>query len=350
MGKKKKKKFPETSTPPPNQRTDLFWRLICLFTLSGVSGLIYQVVWSRLIVLIFGSATYAVATVLGVFFFGLALGSYLAGRYASRFSGQLALYGYLEIGVGVYAGIFFVLLSAVQGLHSLVFPLVYESEGMLTLVRIFLSGLLLLPPTIIMGATLPVISVLLTRSPRHVGQDFGIVFAYNTFGAAAGSFLSAFYLIPAFGLVWTTACGALLNIAVGMASIYWARDTDPASIEHKMMEQPVKFSGQISVGPLQAYATLIAFLVSGFLGLVYEIAWSRTLILLFGTSVYAFATMLTTYLIGLALGSLCMSRWSDRFANPLLAFAVIQIIIGSAVFVTPRYSVSSRIFLLTFSK
>jgi len=119
-----------------------------------------------------------------------------------------------------------------------------------------------------------------------------------------------------------------------MASIYWARDTDNASIKHKKMEQPVKFSGQLSVGPLQAYATLIAFLVSGFLGLVYEIAWSRTLILLFGTSVYAFATMLTTYLIGLALGSLCMSRWSDRNTNPLLAFAVIHIIIGSAIFVT----------------
>ena len=334
MGKTKKKKFPGRSTPPPEQRTDLFWRLVGLFTLSGVSGLIYQVVWSRLIVLIFGNATYAVATVLGVFFFGLALGSYLAGRYAPRFSGQLALYGYLEIGIGVYAGIFFVLLSAVQGLHGFIFPWVYESQGMLTLVRISLSGLLLLPPTILMGATLPVISALLTRSPRHIGQDFGIVFAYNTFGAAVGCFLSAFYLIPAFGLLWTTACGALLSIAVGVASIYWARDIDAASIAHKKMKQPVKLSGQLSFGPVQTYAVLLAFLVSGFLGLVYEIAWSRTLILLFGTSVYAFATMLTTYLIGLALGSLCMSRWSDRFTNPLLAFAVIHIIIGSAVFVT----------------
>jgi spermidine synthase len=335
MGKTKKKKSPGKSAPPIVQRTDLFWRLVGLFTLSGVSGLIYQVVWSRLIVLIFGSATYAVATVLGVFFFGLALGSYLAGRYASRFSGQLALYGYLEIGVGAYAGLFFVLLSAVQGLHGIVFPWIYESQTMLILVRISLSGLLLLPPTILMGATLPVISALLTRSSRYLGQDFGIVFAYNTFGAGAGCFLSAFYLIPALGLRWTTACGALLSIAVGVASIYWARDADAASIVPEQKELPIKPSaGQLWVGPLQAYATLIAFLVSGFLGLVYEVAWSRTLILLFGTSVYAFATMLTTYLIGLALGSLCMSRWSDRFANPLFAFAVIQIVIGSAIFVT----------------
>ena len=184
-----------------------------------------------------------------------------------------------------------------------------------------------------MGATLPVIGGLLTRSPSHVGKDFGVVFAYNTLGAAAGSFLSAFFLIPALGLMGTTACGAVLNIAVGAASLRWSKRAD-APVVPPPVEPPAGSTGPYRVGPLQAYAALLAFMVSGFLGLVYEVAWSRALILLFGTSVYAFATMLTTYLIGLALGSLLVSRWIDRFTRPLLAFAAIQTVIGCAVFAT----------------
>ncbi len=333
MGTAKKKHPARTSKAASGQRTDLFWRLVGLFTLSGACGLVYQVVWSRLLVLVFGSATYAVATVLGVFFFGLASGSYLAGRLAPKVSNQLRLYGYLEIGVGVYAGLFFVLLETAQRLHGMIFPLVYENQALLSLVRVLISAVLLLPPTMMMGATLPVIGAFLTRSPKHVGRDFGVVFAYNTIGAAGGSFLSAFFLIPAVGLWWTTASGGVLNLAIGAASIHLARLSE-APVATRDIQPATEPAGPSSIDALQAYAAMLAFMVSGFLGLVYEVAWSRTLILLFGTSVYAFATMLTTYLVGLALGSLLVSRWIDRFTRPILAFAAIQAAIGAAVFAT----------------
>lgn len=315
-------------------RNNVYWLLVGLFTLSGACGLIYQVVWGRLAVLVFGSTTHAIATVLGVFFLGLALGSFLAGKYGDRQDRPLVLYGWLEIGIGIYAALFHLFLAGAQYLHHALFPLVYDTPALLSVVRIAVAAAILLPPTILMGATVPVVSEVLTRSPRHVGKDFGLVFACNTLGAAAGSFLSAFFLIPAVGLQTTTWIAALLNIAVGALSLYWG-------FRGKLPEKAAVGSDQagaaqppLHVPVTEARAALLAFALTGFLGLVYEVAWSRALVLVFGTSVFAFATMLTTYLVGLALGSVVMGRWVDRIGNLLRAFVVMQIIAGVAVFVS----------------
>jgi len=309
------------------------WAIIGLFTLSGACGLIYQVIWSRLAVLVFGSTTHAIATVLGVFFLGLALGSFLAGKYENKFRHPLALYGWLEIGIGVYAALFHLILDGAQQLHHLVFPLIYDVPLLLTATRVLVAAIILLPPTIMMGATVPLIGAFLTRSPRHVGKDFGLVFAFNTLGAAAGSFLSAFFLIPAIGLRTTAWVAAALNLAIGILSLLWAR-SGHVLVKHERTEAAAAVSpGTLAlVSDRQAYAAFVAFALTGFLGLVYEVAWSRALVLVFGSSVYAFATMLTTYLVGLAFGSMVMGRWVDRIRNPLLAFIVVQAIVGIAVF------------------
>lgn len=324
-----------SSSPPPSAPLDTlcnrnYWWLVGLFTLSGACGLIYQVVWGRLAVLVFGSTTHAIATVLGVFFLGLALGSYLAGKFAERCRHPLLLYAWLEIGIGLYAAVFHPVLTGMQHLHQLAFPLVYDNLPVLTVVRIVMSALILLPPTVLMGATVPVIGDFLTRSPRHVGRDFGAVFAFNTLGAAVGSLLSAFFLIPAVGLQTTIWIAAAVNVGIGLLSLLWARQALP---------QANAAPGRPAAGPLpndavtrpQAYAAFVAFAVTGFLGLVYEVAWSRALVLVFGTSVYAFATMLTTYLVGLACGSMIMGRWVDRIRNLTQAFIAVQVVAGMAV-------------------
>lgn len=336
-GKPARQAFASLSPGPPagkaSPRSSLYWGLVGLFTLSGACGLIYQVVWGRLAVLVFGSTTHAIATILGVFFLGLALGSYLAGKLADRCQHPLVLYAWLEIGIGAYAGAFHLLLEGMQHLHQAVFPLVYDNLPLLTVVRIVISAVILLPPTVLMGATVPVIGEFLTRSPRDVGKDFGLVFACNTLGAAAGSFLSAFFLIPSVGLRTTTWIAAALNIGIGGLSLLWARR---ASVLARKESDPLETAGLTPklVTSNQAYAVFIAFALTGFLGLVYEVAWSRALVLVFGTSVYAFATMLTTYLVGLALGSLVMGRWIDRTGNLIRTFVLVQVVAASAVVVT----------------
>lgn len=314
---------------PP--RTVRYWLIVGLFTLSGACGLIYQVIWSRLAVLVFGSTTHAIATVLGVFFLGLALGSFLAGKYASRFRHPLLLYGWLEIGIGAYAAAFHLILDGMQLVHQAIFPLVYETPSLLAVVRVLLAAIILLPPTVLMGATVPIIGDFLTRSPRHVGTDFGMVFAFNTLGAAAGSFLSAFFLIPAVGLQTTTWIAAALNLGIGALSLLWARQVAVLEKVEDNAGDAVTIKTDALVSGPQAYAAFVAFALTGFLGLVYEVAWSRALVLVFGASVYAFATMLTTYLVGLAVGSMVMGRWVDRIRNLLRAFIVVQVVVGVAV-------------------
>lgn len=313
-------------------RTNCYWLVVGLFTLSGACGLIYQVVWGRLAVLVFGSTTHAIATVLGVFFLGLALGSFLAGKFADRHRTPLVLYGWLEIGIGLYAAMFHLFLSGVQSLHHAIFPLVVDAPVLLSVVRIAIAAAILLPPTILMGATVPVVSEVLTRSPRHVGKDFGLIFACNTLGAAGGSFVSAFFLIPAVGLQMTTWIAAGLNIVVGGVSIYWGRRGEFPQKAVTVNDQESDAQPLPSVPAPQARAAFLAFALTGFLGLVYEVAWSRALVLVFGSSVFAFATMLTTYLVGLAVGSVVMGRWVDRIVNLLRAFVVMQIVAGIAVF------------------
>lgn len=327
-----------TRLPAPSARLETlckrnYWWLVGLFTLSGACGLIYQVVWGRLAVLVFGSTTHAIATVLGVFFLGLALGSYLAGKFADRYRHPLRLYAWLEIGIGLYAAMFHLILAGMQHLHQAVFPLVYDNLPVLTVVRIAMSAIVLLPPTVLMGATVPVIGDFLTRSPQHVGRDFGVVFAFNTLGAAMGSFVSAFFLIPAVGLQVTTWIAAAVNIGIGILSMLWARQASLQAKEESG-KPPAESSPVDAVTRSQAYAAFIAFAVTGFLGLVYEVAWSRALVLVFGTSVYAFATMLTTYLVGLAFGSMIMGRWVDRIRNLIRAFIVVQVVAGVAVLVS----------------
>ncbi len=346
----RRKKPPATagkpSGPPPasrparlqervaSPRGRCYWLMVGLFTLSGACGLIYQVVWGRLAVLVFGSTTHAIATVLGVFFLGLALGSFLAGKFGERIRAPLVIYGWLEIGIGGYAALFHLFLAGAQQLHQVLFPLVYESPALLSVVRIAIAAVILLPPTILMGATVPVVSEVLTRSPDHVGKDFGLVFACNTLGAAAGSFLSAFFLIPAVGLQMTIWVAALLNIAVGALSLYWGRQGWVAGKAPPGSAQAMAAPPLAQVPVAQAKAAFLAFALTGFLGLVYEVAWSRALVLVFGSSVFAFATMLTTYLVGLAAGSVVMGRRVDRISNLLRAFVIMQVIVGIAVFVS----------------
>lgn len=336
-----------------DKRVKGFWLLMAIFFLSGLCGIVYEVVWSRLLTLVFGNTTYAISTVVGVFMFGLALGSYLGGRWLFKIKNLLKGYAFLELGVGIYAALFFPILSWIQQIHSALFPSLYTQPVILNLVRILLSFGLLLIPTVLMGATFPLLGQTLIRFPRWVGRDIGILYALNTFGAATGCFLGAFLFIPALGIQQTLFSGAVCNGAIGLITWYLSRDMDIATeAENKPWIAPLKSGGETSfITDKQVRFILFSFLASGLLALVYEVAWSRALILVFGSSIYAFATILTTYLLGMALGSVILGRLMDRIQKPIFWFFFLQGIIGASVFfTTPMIGQLPDYFLTFFSQ
>lgn len=311
--------------------------LVCVFFLSGLCGLVYEVVWSRLLVLVFGSTTHAISTVVGVFMLGLALGGHLAGRFLDRIGSLPRAYALLEIGVGLYALGFLTVLSGVDAAHTLLFPSLYERPALLNAARVLLCLIALLPPTTMMGATLPLLCRYLTRGESRIGRDVGLLYCVNTWGAAAGCFLSAFVVIPALGLEVSILGAGAANILVGLVVWLFFPSQGPGEAPVSERLAAPAASPTLAQAPGaegEAAWALWAFALSGLLALVFEVAWSRALVLVFGSSVYSFSTMLSSYLCGLALGSMLCSRFIDRVKRPLLLFGGLLAVMGLCVTLT----------------
>ncbi|MDM7914200.1 MAG: fused MFS/spermidine synthase [Candidatus Eisenbacteria bacterium] len=197
--------------------------VLLLFLASGFSGLVYQVVWTRELTLVFGVTTYATSAVLSSFFAGLALGSWLAGRIADERRTGLRLYGAIEIGIGVYALLVPALLGGLNGVYRFAYREMGASFYVLSLLRFVMSGLVLLIPTTLMGATLPVMTRALVRRFDRLGFGLAGLYALNTLGAAIGVAVAGFVLIGAIGLRQTTWVAAAVNLAIGATAILLGR-------------------------------------------------------------------------------------------------------------------------------
>lgn len=295
-----------------------------LFLASGCSGLMYQVVWVRMLTRLFGVTVYATATVVSAFMAGLALGSYLFGRYADRQREPLRLYGLLELLVAACA-------LLVPALLALASPVVLEvaartggHTGPVAAVRVVAAFLILLVPTTLMGGTLPVLTAFLTRRTALFGESFGLLYSLNTAGAVLGVLLSGFVTIGALGERATTGIAALANVAVGLTAVLVARRLGNAHPGPAPRTTPAGSS----YSSLLRRAVLLGFALSGFTALAYEIIWTRQLILFLRTSVYAFSGMLAVFLIGVGAGSLLVSRFVDRWRTPLLIFAGLEVLVA----------------------
>jgi spermidine synthase len=308
---------------------------ICFF-LSGATGLIYEVLWLRMLGLIFGHTVYAITTVLSAFMAGLALGSLLFGRRAARIRYLIRTYGYLEIGIGVYCALIPVLLWLTSyiylGLHRAL-SLSYDAFSIIQFLLIFS---LLLMPTTLMGGTLPILSQALGKQETGLGRKVGALYATNTFGAVLGVVLAGYFLRPALGNRTTVAVAALANITVGVLAITYSRSQRPSEVEtiQPMAGPPPSSDATGGLAPatpdLGAWLTVVALGLSGAVSMLYEVAWTRALALVIGSSTYAFSAMLVAFLVGIAAGSALYSwLWGTRRASPS-TFALIQIGIGAA--------------------
>ncbi len=294
----------------PSNGAGLNILVFSLFFLSGAFALIYEVSWVRAMSLQFGSTTLAVSTVLTLFMGGLALGAWLAGKMADRFTDPLARYGLIEIALAVYA-----LLTPV--LFRLVFP-IFDQLGAnagsslwgISIIRFLIAALLLLPPTILMGATLPVLSRFHVLRHGEGARGAGLLYGINTVGAVAGTLAVGFLLLPSIGLNRTIVFAGLGNLALGLTALIVgrraARDRKlPDSVP--LRAEAGKTTEETGTGiehPADSDRTIVlAVAFTGFAALVCQVAWTRVLALVLGGSIYAFAVVLATFLAGLGAGA-----------------------------------------------
>lgn len=302
--------------------------LLC-FLASGTSGLVFQVVWMRELTLIFGATTLAVSTVLAVFMGGLAAGSYVGGRWADRALRPLRVYAWLELAIGLYGLAIPFLFDLLPHVYQPMWRAANLSFSTLSLVRFALAALVLAVPTVLMGATLPILSRVVARRADAVGRDVGRLYAVNTIGAVVGASSAGLLLIPSIGMTGTTVVAALLNLMAGAIAIVLDRRLPSEQRDATEVEDA---SPVTSLSRPAAIALFAAFGASGIAALVYEVAWSRALSLVLGSSVYAFTIMLTTFLVGLALGAGLGTWLSDRARRPLLVLAIVEAGVGVSAF------------------
>jgi spermidine synthase len=314
----------------------MFWLLVC-FACSGASGLIYEVAWVRSLELIFGTTTFAVATVLASFMGGLAVGSYCMGRLSTRFERfhPLRFYAVLECLIALLALLIPVLLSALVPIYQWTWKLTHASFITFSLVRFALSALVLLVPTFLMGATLPVVSNFVGRE-KQGERRIGLLYSFNTLGAVLGCLAAGLILFPTLGLAGTQKVAMVFNLVAAIGAFWLARSSGAAATSPASSVGQSPGEASILPPPVGGREKLLVLLyaVSGFAAMLYEVAWSRVLVLVVGSSTYAYTIMLGTFLLGLALGAWLMTRFVSRFKYPLALAGAVQVAVAFSTFLS----------------
>ncbi len=308
------------------------------FVLSGVAGLLYQTIWSRQYSLVLGTSEAAVSVVLAVYMLGLALGAALVPRWMhGPGTRPLRLFALLELGIAACALAIPPLLALVGDGYVAVaggLPDPPSAVGALPRLYFALACLLLLVPTMLMGATLPVLAGFAVRSAADTGPRIAGLYAANTLGAAAGALAGGWWLVPDFGLRISTAVAMALNLLVTAGAFAVSRSlaeggattatgTTPAAAGTVSAAAPATTGGVLSDERVRALLPLLG-LVSGFVALTYEVLWARMLSHALGSSLAAFSTMLASFLLGIGLGSLASTRRLSA-QGAALAFAATQV-------------------------
>ena len=316
--------------------------VFALFYVSGIAGLIYQVLWLRRLSLVFGVTVYAASTVLAAFMAGLAIGSALSSRILRRGLSPLAAFGVAEILVGITGLLSPFLLDAASFLYSILHRTAPDSLTVLTVARLIASLAILALPTAMMGVTLPLLSAAVSAPGKANGTSISLLYAINTLGAMSGTLLSGLILIPAIGIQRSFLLAATLNVIVGGIALWMARPVDfgsRASDRGSIDDRRSPIDPQSEIGNPQTSALWIVVTVSGFASLGLEIVWFRLMLQFVIATTEAFTAMLATVLGGIAIGGLIAAWISRSPRDHYAALGLIQALTGLA-------SVGSMTFLL----
>ena len=270
-----------------------------LFLLSGATSLIYEVAWVKLLTLHMGSASWSIATVLASFMAGLGSGSVWAGRRAERFQRPLLVYGLIEFGIAVFGAVSAPFLRYMSEILDPLYGLIDGQFALFLIMQFLVSFFSLAVPTFLMGASLPILITALAQQDtfrRRVALLYGI----NTLGAALGTLAAGLFLLPLLGIVHTLWTAAALGLVVAVGAFTLDRrslsntDSTPSTSKNE------------STSPLP-HLLLWTIGLAGSLGVGYQIAWTRLLVPVVGSSVYAFTIILTTVLLGIGVGALLVA-------------------------------------------
>jgi predicted membrane-bound spermidine synthase len=288
--------------------------LLVIFTLSGFSGLIYESIWSHYLKLFLGHAAYAQTLVLTVFMGGMALGAWLAARYSPRLRNLLLIYALVEGVTGLIAlGFHPIYLASTGFTFETIIPAL-GSPGAINLAKWSIATLLILPQSVLLGSTFPLISgAIVRRFPERPGTTLAMLYFTNCLGAAIGVLTSGFLLIGWIGLPGTVVTAGAVNIAIAAVVWRWAGGEPP----------PPPLVPAVTQDDLQLQRrVLLAALLSGAAAFIYEIAWIRMLSMVLGSSTHAFELMLSAFILGLAFGGWWIRRRIDSLAQPFGTLAI----------------------------
>jgi len=302
-----------------------------MFVVSGFAALMYQVLFSKALALTFGSTSTATYTVLAVYMGGMALGAWLGGRLAQGRADALKLYAWCELGIGAYCLATPVIFQGIQALYVTLAGGVAPDAGVLTVLRVLLGASALLAPTVLMGATLPILARFFEHRAASLGTSVALLYGANTVGAALGALLAGYWIMPELGVWRTTLTAAALNFGVVWLALRLARRL-PA-------EQPAAAQPAVAPGVEGAQArrlghiALLILAVGGVVTLALEVNYIHLLAVVAGNSVYAFSLMLFAFLLGLGAGAEGARRLlrlgvSLPLALAWLEFALAAVLLG----------------------
>lgn len=328
------------------------------FVLSGVAGLVFEVLWGRYLGLFVGGTAEAHTLVLATFMGGLALGNALFGRLVDRVPNRLWLYAALEAGVGLFCFFFPEIFEAVGEVWLQIARATADTPGLRGPLKMALAAICLLPPTILMGGTLPALARAITDRLEDAGAQVARLYFVNSLGAAAGAALAGFWMLEAVGLELGMRLGASLNLLLALAFALAGRGGGALALR-RMVDGRQADQGTASPAPptapgadaasqpgadavpgpgapidpaaRRALMALIVIGVSGGVTMVYELAWVRMLSLVLGSSTWSFGLMLTVFITGIALGSAIAERLLRRSVDPVRAFALAEAGVFAAV-------------------
>ena len=314
------------------KKQDFGWLVLGLFFCSGATALVYEVVWSKYLSQMFGSTIQAQTVVLAVFMGGLALGNRIFGGKADQLRGPIRVYGMIELAIGLYAFFFSSLFRIADGVFVHLGAQVLNRSGLLLALKGGLSVALLLIPTVLMGGTLPLLAAWLQKRSSDAGRQSARFYSVNSLGAVFGAGLAGFYLVENWGMVAALQLTALANLVIGGLAIGLNRSREQAVSPQKAA--PAPGIGEICPASVRWAGALVA--LTGGVSMGLEVIASRSLVLLFGSSLQSFALVLMAFILGIGLGSAAIaSRRLQQWQRQKLVIALLLAValwIGLLVF------------------
>ncbi len=303
-----------------------------LFTVSGFAGLIYESIWTHYLKLFLGHAAYAQTLVLALFMGGMAIGSWLCSRRSAHWKNLLRGYALAEGMTGLLALVFHpVFVAATESAYDSILPALGGDMSAM-LFKWALAGLMILPQSVLLGTTFPLMSAgLIRRYPLAPGESLAMLYFANSLGAAIGVLASGFVMIEALGLPGTVQAAGALNL--GLAVVVWVL----AGAKEPRAERRAE-SGAAAATPAPYGLYLVIALLTGAASFIYEIGWIRMLSLVLGSSTHSFELMLSAFILGLACGGYWIRRRIDSIADPMRFLGIVQVAMGLLALATlPLY-------------